>query len=385
MYSNKKRFLFLTLALLLSGCSFSTGLVTDTGSGSNGKIGKEEYLLTDTAADGSALDNHYKVITLEKGTFAEEALKQSLNRTVSLNDVPSIHLRIQEEQMRFGAYLKDYMSYVEKGDVIAKIYVERDRIALDEAKLTLSRLKEHYARATELAEEQFRETEEQRQYIYDSYEQRLADIRYRQSRLDWEHECRRYESQITDAEKRVEQLTKVGEVYEVKADRAGFVFYSTHYPDGQPLHSGDYICHIIDPEKIFMFTDKQADQMPYGKWVEFDCRLGKIAGQVANGGQLALYGNLDTDRAVFRLHPDGIPRESLTTLTSVTMNAKLKQIENVIVLPRQAVTEEGDSYYVTVRREDGSLLKQKFIPGGSNVNEFWVLRGLEEGMQIVYK
>ena len=48
------------------------------------------------------------------------------------------------------------------------------------------------------------------------------------------------------------------------------------------------------------------------------------------------------------------------------------------------MTKEEDNCYVTVLKQDGRLQKTKFIPGGQNITDYWVLDGLEEGMQIVY-
>ena len=380
----KKGLFALSAIVMLSGCGLKERLVTDTGSGKSNMIAREDYLMVPT--EQKTADDQYRLLTLEEGTFEEEILDQTMNRMLSLNDIPSVRLQVKEEQMRMGEYVADHMSKVEKGDVIARVYVEKDAIALEEAQIALQRLQERFTQAQSDADWELQEMEEARLYIYDSYDQRIADIRLRQRQMDWENERYHYEENIADAAKRLKELQEVGEVYEVKADRAGYVFYSARYVEGFILHYNDYICHIIDPDKIYVFTDSQSAQMSFGKQVEFDSRQGKMTGQVVNGGQLALYGNLDTGRTVFRLYPDGSESlVNLNNLTSVTMNAELKRVEHVVLVPVQAVTVENDSYYVTVRREDGSLVKTAFLPGGSNLNEYWVLEGLSAGMQIVYQ
>ena len=60
-------------------------------------------------------------------------------------------------------------------------------------------------------------------------------------------------------------------------------------------------------------------------------------------------------------------------------------MENVILIPKTAVTVDGDECFVTVLQEDGSLLKTEFIPGGSNAEYYWVFDGLNEGMNIISK
>ena len=388
MCRNKLWLHVLPCAFLLTGCTLPVKLVTDTGSGKQQEIAREDYLLLPEAENRETpgADDHYQVLTLEKGTFTETALRQTLNRTLSLEDFPSVRLALEEEHMKFGTYMAEYMDYVEVGDVLATVYVEKDPIAVEEARMALTRLQERFGEAEAAAKEELEEMESKRPYIYNSYEQQIADIRYRQRQLDWENESYRFNNWIAEAKKRIDKLAKVGEVYEVKADRAGYVLYETRYSQGTVLHEGDYICHIMDDDKIYLYTDMQAEQMPYGKEVEFETRAGRMPGRVVNGGQLALYGNLDTDRAVFRLYPEeGANQVNRANLNSATMNTNLKTIQNVIVVPKQAVTVQNEKYYVTLLREDGSLVKTQFLPGGSNVEEYWVLRGLSEGMQIVYK
>ena len=219
--------------------------------------------------------------------------------------------------------------------------------------------------------------------------------------------------QIEEAKGELDSLTEVGEVYEVKADRAGFVNFENIYPAGKELWDGAYICHILDNKHVYVEAERQADQFHYGMEVELNTSVGKVTARVVSGGSWALYGNLESSRAVksesngiytyedwyeyvygkrndnssraiFLLEFEEDVSDKATGFTNMKLQGNLKTIENVITIPKKAVTEENEQYYVTVLKEDGGLLKTEFIPGGSNGDEYWVLEGLTEGMQIVY-
>lgn len=374
----------LAMTISLAGCESSGTLVTDTGSGKKQDIELEDYLKTDVLEqEEQTVDSLYTVLTLEKGTFEEEALKQILKR--SYLNVPTIRLSMEGLTASFGEYVADYMQYVEEGDVIATVYTDIDEIAVEEARIKLQRLQERYQEAETQMQEDLEDITEQRGLIYNDYKRAVQDIRYSQRQLDWEYTKYSYESQIEEAKEELEKLTQIGAVYEVKAETAGYVYYTTKYSAGKELKDGDYICHIMNSNVVYAATASQADQFHYGMQVIFDNRNGLTPAAVVNGGSWALYGNLDTEQVIFRLNfEQDVAELDKTGLNNLVLKGNLKTVENVIIIPKAAVTVENDEYFVTVLKEDGTLLKTEFIPGGSNVESYWVLAGLTEGMKIVY-
>ncbi len=374
----------LLAALLLTGCSAKNKLVTDTGSGKTQNVTKEDYLVTDENAvnTSDAQGNQYKVLTLTKGTFEEGALRQTLQ--LNYYNLPDVRLRTDGKEAHFGTYIAQYMDYVEVGDVIATCHMESDSIAIEEARVTLTRLQERYEKAKADIQEELEDMEEKRKIIYDGYENQIAVIEYRQRQQDWENENYHYEQNIANARKKLAELMKTAKEYEIKTNVAGYVIYARAYKEGEPLADGAYICNILDGNEVFAIAEMQADQFTFGKEAEFETQGNVAAGKIVSGGKLALYGNLDTAQVTFKITLE----EGVTQLRQnswLAMNTNLKTIQNVIMIPREAVTVDEDEYYVTVMQEDGSFLQTEFIPGGSNANEYWVLKGLSEGMKIVYR
>lgn len=410
MCRNKRKttVLVLALSLLLTGCGVLDTFVTDAGSGENVSIAPEDYLMTDALEQGKqSVDKLYNVITLSKSTYEEVADNQAMER--SYINSPILQLDVDGRAATFGEYVVQ-SDYVEEGDVIAIVHVEVDDLVLEETQLRLQRLQERYQAAEVQMQKDLQEILDQKAITYNDYKKNILDIQYKQRQSDWEYTKFDYEHQIEDTKEELDELARVGEIYEVKADRAGFVSIENRYASGYELWDGAYICHILDNEHVYSAIERQADQFYYGMEVVLNARGEKVKAKVVSGGSWALYGNLESGRAAnqgnksaleaafeeyYGLSESVSPRaifllefeedvSDQKNMKNMMLQANLKTIENVITIPEKAVTQQDDQYYVTVLKEDGSLLKTEFIPGGSNGDEFWVLDGLTEGMQIVY-
>lgn len=384
--SKRMMALLLGLAMItsLAGCGSSNSLVTDSGSGGQQEIPIEEYLNTDVLGQEAVqADNLYKIHTLEKGDFKEEALRQVLRR--SYLNIPTIHLDLDEVQGTFGEYFVEHMQYVEEGDVIATIHTEVDEIALSELEIRLQRLQERYQAAEAQMNEDMEELTKEGNRIADETKREIHLLRMQQRQMDWENEKYNFESRIAETKEDLQKLTQVGEVYEVTAPSEGYVLYNKRYTAGEEIKDGDYVCHIMKSSVIYVSTNSQAADFHYGMDVEFENRTGMTPATVVNGGVWALYGNLDTGDAIFRLDFDMDLKDLNTTaLNNLTLTGNLREIKNVILVPKEAVTVDDGEYFVTVLKDDGSLLRTEFIPGGDNTESYWVLEGLTEGMKIVY-
>lgn len=386
----------LLLTVCCSACGASNKLITDTGSGGQKEIPREEYLNVEALSTqpGQTLGGQYKVYTLATGTFEEAALNQTVNRTYI--NTPTVRVETEGETVRLGEYKASYMEHVEAGEVIATIYTEVDKIAIEEAELKINRLEEKLAQAEADMRKELAALEKQKKELIaelekkgeptDGSEVKILDIRCQQRQLSWEYEKQGYEQEIQDAEEALDKLKGNGELSQITAPVAGNVIYETKYVSGYELQDGDYICYILADDTLYVDMDRQGELFGFGMTMSFATLTGEVTGRVISGGDKALYGNLNTGKTVFVLdYEEEIAPGPQTNNRSYAMKGNIRTVNNVVLVPRQAVTAESDEYFVTVLKEDGSLLKTEFIPGGSNGDYYWVLDGLTEGMQIIYK
>lgn len=383
MFRNKVRYFSLFLisaALLTSACAGGGRMVTDTGSGMQNEISREAYL------DEDALNlppeqreaQRYKVHILEKGIFTEQGVNLVFGRYVTSTSIVWLNMETDSaEYMDDMANQRQYINSVEQGDTVARIAVDYDELEVEETKLKLTRLEERYARGKTKLTEDLEDMQIERTMIYNDYERMVVDVRCRQMQLDWEMESRAYERQIEEINRQLKTLNIDGAVREIKADRAGIIVYAGWREEGSELKDGDYICHILSPELYSLGAADQAGVFEYGQQLEFKSEPG-LTGTVVSGGSRALYGNLDQGEVVVRMD---LTRGDWFDLIA---DGSKNKVENVVLVPKEAVSAEEDRYFVTVLKEDGSLLKTEFIPGGSNQEVYWVWDGLTEGMKIIY-
>ena len=376
----------LVLCFTTSACGSSEKLLTDTGSGSGKELSREEYLDVDALqhAGEESTQNNYKVYTLEKGTYTEKALNQTLER--AFINAPVVRLEMEEGTAEFEQYVASSMlHYVETGDVIATVHTEVDELTIEETEVKLLRLQERCKKAEEKLAEVLEDLRVERTLIYNDYERAVIDIRCKQLQLDWEKQNRSYEREIEDTRKSLEDLKKISQLKEITAPLSGYVVYALKYMPGSKLKDGDYICTILTSDDFYVQTDNQSERYEYGMQLDFRSMSGLPKGSVISAGSRALYGNLDTGNTTFLVDfGEEMTPSAMMQINKLVMEGNMKTVENVVLVPGEAVTVEDDSYYVTVLKEDGSLLKTEFIPGGGNAEQYWVYEGLTEGTQVVY-
>lgn len=382
MCRNRKTAIMLALVLGFS----CTACGTSKSTAASSEVAKENYLNTGALnQQGGQLEaGQYQVYTLEKGTFTEEAMSQTLERAYINATIAYIELPCAEA--RFGEYAANYFTYVNEGDLLATFYADVDAIALEQAELELQRLEERYAqeeidhneRAEELRVEQITEP--------NGYEKQVIGIEREQEELNWANTKRIYENSIEAAKETIKELEETGNVIEVYSPADGLAIPTKGYATGMEVKDGDYLCHIIPVDEYYVSADKRTDLYNFGMEMTFKTRAGAATGTVISADSKVLYGNLDENEVIFSIATsDTVTRDDLNASRGLAFEGNLKTVENVILVPKAAVTVEDDEYFVTVLKEDGSLLKTEFIAGGSNTDYYWVFEGLTEGMQIISK
>ena len=57
-------------------------------------------------------------------------------------------------------------------------------------------------------------------------------------------------------------------------------------------------------------------------------------------------------------------------------NGETVSVENVVLVPREAVTIKDGKTYVNVLNEDGSIVPTSFLAGGNDNKYYWVIEGI---------
>ena len=394
MYNNKKISAILCFgALIPLLCSCGAGILSDAGTDISIQRDITDYLDISVLDSGQMEEGGDDTYTITRGTFIRPGLESTYNR--DYYTAYPIRANVEYGTMTYVSTEVNNNEAVTKGTVLALVETEINPLDLQQARLRLQRLTERYEEEKENFEKEYEKRKEDLLLIRDKYEYESQTALLERWVLEWQNTCRDYEKQIAGQQRTVTQMEAYsgGAVRAITADRDGLVILPSSMPrNGDIVENGKLICSIIPlDELIISASNNDYQTFRYGMDFTWSVNLKgsdplEMTGSVVAGTEGDLYGNLREEKIFFLLRP--VDEEVFSnTETDNMKDAKIHgdqgTMKNVLLVPVQAVTADNDILYVTIVREDGSLLKKGFTAGGSNANYYWVLDGLEEGTVIL--
>ncbi len=73
------------------------------------------------------------------------------------------------------------------------------------------------------------------------------------------------------------------------------------------------------------------------------------------------------------------------SMARFSIKADVREMKDVVLIPRSAVTEISGSNYVTIREDNGNLKMVNFVTGGSDSSYYWAVEGVEEGQTVCWE
>jgi len=163
------------------------------------------------------------------------------------------------------------------------------------------------------------------------------------------------------------------------------------------LYYKEEICSIADGQSCFIMVEDGDGKLSYGNSVTVSYKDAAGAtksaeGLVVTANAMCLGKALQTGYALVQLPVETVAEiegstrnsEGWWSITRVSVSASLRNMENVLLLPKAAVKQKNSAVYVTVTEKDGTVRDQAFVAGGSDSSYYWVVSGLEEGMSICW-
>lgn len=387
---NKKCMMALMWALFslaFVGCSFSETMFTDTGTDLVIQTDTSAYLdlsLLGTQEEGeqSGSWNGYEVWTLEYSTFATDIVETRAN--INMVENVQVKAELQSGNMILTELLVQRYSYVEEGDVLARVDVETSDLDLEEVELKLTRLEEEYAQV--VTDYNTRHEDAVANISVYNHPGNIDRIEIAQMELDFEQTKASYESRIADYREQIAEMKAIAATKEILAPESGYVLWAAKLQVGDELSNGTTICTITPMDKMVLeFTD---ESFHYGYGME----LIMGAGANSNPGRKEYEAKVSSASGKVLIEDWGKTTTQISgdfTIEDVMRNGHMmvggqtNVMENVLLIPADAVTVDKDRYFVTVLHEDGTLEKRQFVPGGNNQDYYWVFDGLEQGTKII--
>ena len=253
---------------------------------------------------------------------------------------------------------------VEKGQVLAKIRVAGDDINLKRNERKLQRAKEDLAELEKDKEKNEKLIKIKNETIKD-LEELISDMK-------------------SDAGKTV-----------IKAPFAGIITSINTFEEGDILQKDQTVCTLADENNCYVVLEDKAGQITYGNTaiVTYDDEDGNSAeavGEVVMVSNCALSQALNTGYNLIKVSKEDFAKMAASNRgydgwwmrSHFNVSVEVRSMDNVVLIPKSAVTVENGVTYVTILDENNKPTLKSFIAGGSDNFNYWVVDGLSEGTKI---
>ena len=331
----------------------SDGMYTEILSG----VEEGDKVLTDRAVTAGE-----DTVTVERGTMSNTFSSYGFVEYLSSE---TVYNPVEYGTCYFVENVVKQYQEVEKGQVLARIRVvpDQNEIGRNEQKLLRER---------ERLEDLKKDGEEKNKKAIAQKEETIRDL----------------EELITD-------MKADAALTEIKAPRSGVITDVLVQEEESLLGQGAVLFVLADESSSYVMINDEKRQLAYGNVVEIQYvdKLGKdttTTGEVVTLNKMCMTDNLSRYLPLAR-----IPLEDLGNMEGSYMSgsgwwgrrifdvtATIRSMENVLIVPKRAVTLSAGNTYVKVRLESGEIQYRSFIAGGSDDSNYWVVEGLTEGMEI---
>lgn len=334
---------------------FSDGLYTEILSGLEEG---DQVLITDVKAPKET------TTVLTKGSFYNKFDKYGYMYYPSTTNVVN---EVDYGTTYFTEFAVELYNHVEKGDLIATVYVVKDELTLQRKVTELTRAEERLADYKELNKNKTEAVLE---------------------------EIARREEKIAELREEIEEIQTDFATTKILANATGIIVSLANYEEQSIVGKGATVASIADESNCYVVVENENQQLNYGNKVTITYQNQQdqavtVEGEVALLTDAGVSRDLEADYSVILLPKDAISDMSKSTQGrgwwfryNFHVEAPIREMKNVVIVPKKAVTDINGCTYVDVVEEDGSVVSRSFVAGGYDTFNYWVVEGLTEGMEI---
>lgn len=267
---------------------------------------------------------------------------------------------------------------VKKGEVLAVIRVQPDEVALTRQERSLQRERERLAA------------------LHKEYENDRDNKNYLKS-------VEAMEKTIADLEKKISEMkadyarTEIRAPYDAIVTDMSMELWLRRLKEGDLLSAGQRLFVLSKQDSNFIYVEDANSLLTYGHkaavtYSSVDGSRKTVEGEVVSLNQASISKELVGDEAyaLIKVSEEAIgdmvgsvySGDNWWTRSQCDVSVTTRSMANVVLVPKRAVMLKAGATYVRVKREDGSVLYQSFIAGGSDNTNYWVAEGLTEGMEV---
>lgn len=309
-----------------------------------------------------------KTITLQKGSM-KNTMSDSGKLVYPINQ--SVYNPVEYGTCYLDEVKVETFQHVQKGDVLMTIRVTPDTISLERKERELQRAKE---RLEDTKASHKDDTSKDYQKYLESENERIVKM-----------------------EEVIRDMKKDFATTEIKAPISGIVVsYFWGFESGEMLNKNELVCVLAEQSSNFISLEDEKGLLTYGMEadIEYSDANGEkktAKGMVVSVDQALLEKDLnDKNLALIQVSAEYIGEMASSAMnwehyrnpSYFKVSIVSRSMENVVLVPRNAVTFVGSTTYVKLKKENGEVIYQSFVAGGSDNSNYWVADGLTEGMEV---
>ena len=333
------------------------------------KIGLKDSMYTAVLSGLNAGDEVLGATKSEYGKSTVTTVKEDFKTVFEAEGnllypkVTSVVSTIEYGTVHFESAKVTMFQMVKKGDILATVRVEIDEAEFQKEKTQLERLEQRYA-----------------DFIASGTEGKELELAQKEKELNEQRAI-------------VEKMNKDSVTTQILAPTDGIVTSIAQYFQSGKISTGAEIAKIADASSCFVMAENKNHQLSLGTEVEISYTTSQrkeavITGEVVSMSGMGISGELSGNYAFIKVDADDIPDLSAGIINSwgvCQLKADIREMKNVVVVPRNAVTEVNGSAFIHIVNSDGSITTQSIVGGGYNSEKYWVAAGLTEGMELCLK
>ncbi len=339
--------------------------------------GEEENreLILDTQAGKTF---RYKTDSVKKGDLVLQGFFQA---NVVYPNSEKIYYTVKKGKGIFQEYLVKEGEYVEAGTPLVSLKSTVTKAQVEEQELKLFRAQEDYNDYLKKYNE-FLDEEAYRTKVAPGYQtENLAVLKSKQKNLEYTYQLSVLSREVTKLTKEFKEYKDAYTTTQIVAPSAGIIGRLADFKTGKEMDSGCYITELSQTDKVYLSVTDKDSVLHYGMKVEVTIGQDekKYPGHVITPHNLILHDSLATTKSYIVLDEDNIQLEKKS---KVMVFCEYLNLENVLLVKTDAITEDRKGFFVN-KLVDDRLVKTYIIVGQKNLENAYVLEGLQEGDIVV--
>jgi len=282
--------------------------------------------------------------------------------------------------LKFEGYKVSRDDVVKAGDILAVFTSDVDEVALQEKKLLLERTIDAFALEKESRQAAIDEMYMTLLEVHDSYDAQMLKLKIERAELDFEMYIWRTENEINDIQRAIDEFEEQRADSVITAPVDGIILKTLSRKPGDRIARDELMITMYRTDGALIQVNNKMGNLRYGMPVEI--RAGNINSQSIPGrvvgADYMLPEKQQTDMVYVK--PDYYDAQKTPT-TNIKVSGTTVWLENVLTIPRTAVSLESGKHYVLKFSE--GMARKRYIDAELIRQQVMVLQGIEPGEEII--